>query len=47
MPAMVRAKGKPTKIFVALMGKQKEKKPKYTAINVQMPAIQIGYKQYY
>ncbi len=47
MASMARPKGKANKIFVAIMGKQKEKQPKYTAINVQLPTITTGYKQYY
>jgi hypothetical protein len=47
MAAMVRPKGKPAKIFAAIMGTQKPKYPKYTAINVQLPTITTGYKQFY
>ena len=47
MPAMVRQKGKATKLFQEAMGKQKEKKPKIDTIKVLLPLIQVGYKQGY
>ena len=47
MAVMVRQKGKATKLFQEVFGKQKEKKPKIDTIKVLLPLIQIGYKQGY
>jgi hypothetical protein len=46
MAVMIRT-AKAKKLFHEVMGKQKEKKPKYSAITVQLPQIQLGYKQYW